>query len=222
MRSDRAEYALFLIKDGHTAKDIVNLCGYANISCVFNLAKSHNLKVAKANNDIHAEMRRYKAQGHSMPEVAEKFNVSKGTAQRICKGIAPQKSKPPQTIADKHPCPVCGTITDKPKYCSELCRKRASYYRQNTKRRAKVKSALVDKDITLHELYIRDNGKCHICGGVCDWNDHTQNNNRFSAGKNYPTIDHVIPLAKGGKHSWDNVKLAHFSCNSAKGDKLYG
>ena len=47
-------------------------------------------------------------------------------------------------------------------------------------------------------------------------------NNRFICGNNYPTIDHVIPLAKGGMHSWDNVRLAHHNCNSIKGDRLYG
>lgn len=36
-------------------------------------------------------MREYKSQGHTMQEVADKFGVVKGTAQIICKGIAPQK-----------------------------------------------------------------------------------------------------------------------------------
>jgi 5-methylcytosine-specific restriction endonuclease McrA len=31
------------------------------------------------------------------------------------------------------------------------------------------------------------------------------------------SFDHVIPLAKGGPHSMDNVKLSHFGCNSRKG-----
>lgn len=33
----------------------------------------------------------------------------------------------------------------------------------------------------------------------------------------YPTIDHIIPLSKGGLHSWNNIQLAHLSCNSSKG-----
>ena len=223
MYKNRAEYALFLIAKGYTAKEIVEQCGYANISCVFNLANSHNLKVAKAHGKQHDEMRRYKAEGHSMQEVADKFGVCKGTAQSICRGIAPQKSKPPNAgPTEKHPCPVCGKITDRPKYCSELCMKRANYIIQNTRRRVKIQGALVDDDITLHDLFIRDSGRCHICGGVCDWNDHTTKNKHFSAGKHYPTIDHVVPLVKGGKHSWDNVKLAHFSCNSAKGASVDG
>jgi len=36
----------------------------------------------------------------------------------------------------------------------------------------------------------------------------------------YPSIEHVIPIAKGGKHTWDNVKLAHRKCNMEKGIEL--
>lgn len=222
MFENRADKALFLIQEGYTAQEIVKLCDYANISCVFNLAKSHGLKVKKAHADLHIAMREYKAQGHTMREVAEKFGVCKGTAQQICKGINPQQNEPPKARVEPHPCYVCGKITDKPKYCSTLCARRANYTRQNTRRRAKIQNALVDGDITLYKLFNRDNGRCHICGGECDWNDYRHINNRFVCGNNYPTIDHVIPLAKGGMHSWDNVRLAHHSCNSAKGDRVYG
>lgn len=40
----------------------------------------------------YSAMREYKAQGHTMQEVAERFGLSKGSAQRICKGIAPQQA----------------------------------------------------------------------------------------------------------------------------------
>lgn len=36
------------------------------------------------------QMRQYKAEGHTMAEVAEKFNLHEGTVTQICKGIAPQ------------------------------------------------------------------------------------------------------------------------------------
>ena len=36
-----------------------------------------------------------------------------------------------------------------------------------------------------------------------------------------PTIDHIIPINKGGHPSdLDNMQLAHFTCNRNKGDKL--
>ena len=45
----------------------------------------------KENSDkLYSEMREYKAQGHTAAEVAERFRVSKGSASKICVGIAPQ------------------------------------------------------------------------------------------------------------------------------------
>jgi len=34
-----------------------------------------------------------------------------------------------------------------------------------------------------------------------------------------PTIDHVVPLAEGGEDTAANVRLAHFLCNSARGNR---
>jgi 5-methylcytosine-specific restriction endonuclease McrA len=36
----------------------------------------------------------------------------------------------------------------------------------------------------------------------------------------YPTHDHIVPVSKGGKHTWDNAQLAHFECNTKKNAKL--
>ena len=32
-----------------------------------------------------------------------------------------------------------------------------------------------------------------------------------------PSIDHLIPVSDGGAHTWDNVALAHRTCNSTRG-----
>lgn len=32
------------------------------------------------------------------------------------------------------------------------------------------------------------------------------------------TVEHIVPLAKGGTHTWDNVGPAHYECNMLKGD----
>ena len=37
---------------------------------------------------------------------------------------------------------------------------------------------------------------------------------------NYPSIDHTVPVSKGGTHTWDNVQLAHFYCNRVKGNNI--
>lgn len=117
-------------------------------------------------------------------------------------------------------CPICGSLFyGNKKYCSKHCRIKQERRNRETTRRIRTSEGLIDKDITLEKLYIRDGGACYLCGRSCDWGDFTIKDENFIAGTTYPSIDHVKPLSKGGKHSWDNVKLAHFVCNSLKSDK---
>ena len=34
------------------------------------------------------------------------------------------------------------------------------------------------------------------------------------------TIDHIIPLSRGGRHVWQNCQPAHKHCNEEKGNAL--
>jgi len=34
------------------------------------------------------------------------------------------------------------------------------------------------------------------------------------------TLEHIVPISKGGTHTWDNVAPAHAKCNFEKGDSL--
>lgn len=117
----------------------------------------------------------------------------------------------------------CGAILPvdtRAKYCPD-CRRRIDNKRREVSRRVKIKEALVDIGITVMRLYKRDRGVCWICGKPCDPHDWTEINGTIICGNAYPSIDHVIPLSKGGKESWDNVRLAHRICNSIKSDKIY-
>lgn len=69
-----------------------------------------------------------------------------------------------------------------------------------------------DADIDIYKLIERDGEQCYLCGDVVLFNVH------FNDPK-YPTIEHVIPIAKGGTHSWDNVKVACRDCNTRKSTK---
>lgn len=73
-----------------------------------------------------------------------------------------------------------------------------------------------DRSITLKELIKRDGGICQLCGEPTDGSDI----NDGHIGKRYPTLDHIVPLSKGGTHTWDNVQLAHMSCNARKCDRI--
>lgn len=73
---------------------------------------------------------------------------------------------------------------------------------------------------SIQKLYKRDKGICYICGGKCDFEDYIVSNNTIICGNYYPSIDHVIPLSKGGTDDWSNLKLAHRICNTIKGNKI--
>lgn len=114
-------------------------------------------------------------------------------------------------------CPRCNALFIPRKrgqqYCTGRCGSLAHYALKKDRRLKKMREVVIDKGITLQALYQRDNGKCWICGKPCDYTAGTNANE-------YPSIDHVKPLAKGGKHSWDNVRLAHRICNSKKKDRI--
>ena len=118
----------------------------------------------------------------------------------------------------KHPCAVCGRLTNRRTYCSNKCCHKANNHKSYQLRRAKIKNALVDKDITLHKLFDMESGRCYLCGHLCDWDDQEERDGTIICGDMYPSIDHVVPLSHGGKHEWDNVRLACRRCNYLKSD----
>lgn len=128
---------------------------------------------------------------------------------------AQRKPKPIKTYYHRR-CKVCGewfsTMNPKQTTCSTECSKRA----KNARKQHRIpKAQMIDKDITLEALYRRDSGVCYLCGGLCDWDDRDKEKN--TVGASYPSIDHIIPIARGGLHAWNNVRLAHFKCNQEKG-----
>lgn len=118
-------------------------------------------------------------------------------------------------------CPVCGSMfianSSCQKYCSRKCRNKEKSKARGYRSRARKYGVKYEIGITLKKVCERDNGICQICGEPVDWNDHSWNG---SFGPDYPTIDHVLALANGGGHTWDNVQLAHAMCNSCKRDLI--
>lgn len=118
-----------------------------------------------------------------------------------------------------HECEDCGEkyIAHFPlaKYCP-ACKKR----KERARSKHRYDGIAIDKDITLGKLAKRDNNICWICGLFVDWTDKRPGNNTTVVGDMYPSIDHIIPISKGGMHSWDNVALAHMKCNSWKRDMI--
>ena len=115
-------------------------------------------------------------------------------------------------------CKECGkhfeTTRSKACYCSEECSNRYENRRKETARRKRIaKNGKVHWDISIERLMKRDKSICYLCKGQVD--------KRIDPNAdNYPSIEHVIPISKGGTHTWDNVQLAHRKCNYLKSDKL--
>lgn len=111
-------------------------------------------------------------------------------------------------------CVVCGewftAKTKQYKCCSPDCSRKwdnAQHEHRN------ARNGKPDTSITLSRLYRRDGGVCQICGKELSFDIDPQSGD-------YPSIDHIIPLARGGLHQWNNVQLACRRCNWEKGDKI--
>lgn len=116
-------------------------------------------------------------------------------------------------------CPYClqvfSAVREDAAHCgTEECRKRhrAAYMRPITNRRRAVKLRPESDVIVPIEIFIRDGWVCSLCKKPVD--PLAKPKSPWSA-----SLDHVIPLSKGGKHTRGNVRCAHLRCNMIKGAK---
>lgn len=103
--------------------------------------------------------------------------------------------------------------------CSVGCRKEA--YHSNRmkngriakhKRKALIRGVYVER-VNHIEVFMRDGWKCQICGKQLKKESKVPH--LLAA-----TLDHVIPLNRGGVHSRSNTQCACFMCNSLKRDQM--
>ena len=157
--------------------------------------------------------------GATTYELGKKYHVDHSVISKWMRKRGIRKGKGNVlTVETARTCPRCGktfttTYRDK-KYCSSTCSRAFWWY----KRHDRLRAANHGYEIPLMEVYKRDDGKCYLCGKQTDWNDYRIVNGYKVVGNDYPTRDHVIALANGGTHTWDNVRLACHRCNSAKSD----
>lgn len=68
------------------------------------------------------------------------------------------------------------------------------------KRRNKKNNREIRRELLIEDPY------CYYCGCRLTLDDST--------------LDHAIPLSKGGTNEWSNLVLACYECNQDKGDKI--
>jgi len=116
-------------------------------------------------------------------------------------------------------CPQCGKRKERHRIRCDACIKanaKASHARRgrdkgNYRKRARYYGVPYEP-ISRIQVFERDNWRCHICGrktlrSARSWHPRAA------------TLDHLIPMAKGGPHLYANVACACHLCNSVKGDR---
>lgn len=77
------------------------------------------------------------------------------------------------------------------------------------RRRARLKAATIGT-VDLEALWVANEGKCQLCGEPID---------RSLKGPHpmAASVDHIVPLSKGGRHEQSNLQWTHLVENIRKG-----
>jgi 5-methylcytosine-specific restriction endonuclease McrA len=99
------------------------------------------------------------------------------------------------------------------RFCRIQCARQAQRYRNRTTGHVTaMTSRTSDRALVRELLGDRDGWVCWLCGGAVD----------RRAGPTEPlapSVDHVIPTSLDGPHTAANVRLAHFACNTRRGNR---
>lgn len=87
-------------------------------------------------------------------------------------------------------------------------RKRETNRESQRKRRALAREVSIDECMSDREVFERDEWMCRLCGEATEgkYPDPLS-----------PSIDHIVPIARGGDHASSNLQTAHLVCNKKKG-----
>lgn len=122
-------------------------------------------------------------------------------------------------------CKGCGKCFEAPKaktrpsdFCGQTCKNAAlkSHKRTGRLKRKAAQRAVQVESVNPFRVFDRDGWRCKLCGVK------TPKGKRGTYESNAPELDHIIPLSKGGDHSYLNTQCTCRACNSAKSDKPMG
>ncbi len=115
-------------------------------------------------------------------------------------------------------CLVCGALfvarRSTAVTCSNRCRDahKVELHRAANHRRRAVQLGAYVADVHRLRVHVRDGWRCHICKRKVLRSVAVPH-------PRAPTLDHLVPLSRGGAHEPANVRTACFLCNSAKGPR---
>lgn len=117
-------------------------------------------------------------------------------------------------------CSKCGVqfgASSKRSRCDECKRKanREASRRRKLIRERKIASSCVDKAVTRESVWKRQGGRCAMCNRKTTMD--------IDSTPRQATVDHIVPISKGGTHTQENTQLLCRDCNcKRKGDKATG
>jgi hypothetical protein len=94
-------------------------------------------------------------------------------------------------------------------YCAKLCRRRHFARRTRQQQRAAIRFATVE-EVDALIVFDRDGWRCQLC------RRRTLKSKRGTCHPRAPELDHIVPLSKGGEHSYRNTQCSCRECNGAK------
>ena len=142
--------------------------------------------------------------------VAEKYSRDRyagGLAPHLCAHCGATFLAAPRKRMQRYCSAKCGNEPRRA-YPDLLSRRRAEEHR----RRARVRGSAVERFCEI-DVFERDGWVCGICREPVDQN--LRHPDHYAA-----SLDHVIPLARGGSHTPENCQCSHWICNSRKSDTV--
>ena len=124
-------------------------------------------------------------------------------AKNICQGCGKEfrgRNHRQKHCSDR--CAVLAWQRQNPERYAELGRRHAS------QRRARIAATAVE-DFTEADVRMAHGDDCYLCG------DRINFKLKWPHPKS-PSLDHIVPLSRGGTHTLDNVAMACLSCNHSK------
>jgi len=113
-------------------------------------------------------------------------------------------------MTNERQCKQCGkpfsSTSPRKVYCGHDCYRKAGV--KHSAAYAAAKRHPGAEKFTTREILERDGWVCKICGEPIDPNAKWVNQTG--------TMDHIIPIGRGGPHTRENVQAAHFICNIRK------
>lgn len=108
--------------------------------------------------------------------------------------------------------PVCAQEYRRVQRRAQQRRERKAGVRDGTHRARAKRYGVAYEPIDKRTVYVRDGWQCGICAQPVD--AELRHPNPMAA-----SLDHVVPMSRGGGHLYSNVQLAHWQCNIDKGDR---